>query len=426
MIRQGLNSFSGKRIILLQGPVGPFFRHLACDLRNTGATVFKVNFNAGDWVFYPHGAINYRGSMEEWPAVIEKLLKSLQIDVIFLFGDCRPVHRDIRYIAGKLGIQTGVFEEGYVRPNYVTLERYGVNGNSPIIDDPESVFRNRPIEIPEENQIGNTFWPMVFWGAAYFTAGGIGRLFFPRYRHHRPLTIREALPWMRSIWRKYRYAMKEDDMLGKLTGLWKKKYFLVPLQVHNDAQITEHSSYRNIREFIHEVIMSFALHAPSDTILVFKHHPMDRGYTDHSKLIRSTSRQGNVQDRVFYLHDQHLPTLLKSARGVTVINSTVGLSAIYHGVPTKVCGKAVYDIIGLTSRKQLDDFWSHSGQERPDRLKAEKFREYLIASTQLNGSFYRKNRHSLLHCGLIWDRDGSRKVMTCCPEPLQEHPHTIS
>jgi capsular polysaccharide export protein len=172
--------------------------------------------------------------------------------------------------------------------------------------------------------------------------------------------------------------------------------------------------------------MSFALHAPSDTILVFKHHPMDRGYTDHSKLIRSTSRQGNVQDRVFYLHDQHLPTLLESARGVTVINSTVGLSAIYHGVPTKVCGKAVYDIIGLTSQKQLDDFWSHSGQERPDRLKAEKFRESLIASTQLNGSFYRKNRHSLLHCGLIWDRDGSRKVMTCCPEPLQEHPHIIS
>ena len=179
MIRQGLNSFSGKRIILLQGPVGPFFRHLACDLRNTGAMVFKVNFNAGDWVFYPHRAINYRGSMEEWPAVIEKLLKSLQIDVIFLFGDCRPVHRDIRHIAGKLGIQTGVFEEGYVRPNYVTLERYGVNGNSTIIDDPESVFRNRPIEIPEENQIDNTFWPMVFWGAAYFTAGCIGWLFFP-------------------------------------------------------------------------------------------------------------------------------------------------------------------------------------------------------------------------------------------------------
>ena len=40
--------FCGKRVLLLQGPVGPFFSNLAHDLRHAGAEVLKVNFNAGD------------------------------------------------------------------------------------------------------------------------------------------------------------------------------------------------------------------------------------------------------------------------------------------------------------------------------------------------------------------------------------------
>lgn len=44
------SGFASKRVLLLQGPVGPFFWNLAKDLRSVGATVFKFNFNAGDWL----------------------------------------------------------------------------------------------------------------------------------------------------------------------------------------------------------------------------------------------------------------------------------------------------------------------------------------------------------------------------------------
>ena len=54
MLDRGLDQFKGKRVLLLQGPVGPFFTRWAEDLRQAGAQVFKVNFNAGDW-FYYHG-----------------------------------------------------------------------------------------------------------------------------------------------------------------------------------------------------------------------------------------------------------------------------------------------------------------------------------------------------------------------------------
>ncbi len=67
MIEKGISTFRGERVLLLQGPVGPFFRRLADDLTRAGAQVFKVNFNGGDWLFYQNGAFNYHGRLEDWP-----------------------------------------------------------------------------------------------------------------------------------------------------------------------------------------------------------------------------------------------------------------------------------------------------------------------------------------------------------------------
>lgn len=124
------DQFSGKRIVLLQGPVGPFFRQLADALKAAGATVSKINFNAGDWFFFPRHAINYRGTMQAWPSWFRRFCENERVDAVLLFGDCRPIHRDAHAVAVDLGIDVGVFEEGYIRPNYVTLERHGVNGHS--------------------------------------------------------------------------------------------------------------------------------------------------------------------------------------------------------------------------------------------------------------------------------------------------------
>jgi capsule polysaccharide modification protein KpsS len=41
-----------RHALLLQGPVGPFFRRLADELCARGTAVSKVNFNPGDSLFY--------------------------------------------------------------------------------------------------------------------------------------------------------------------------------------------------------------------------------------------------------------------------------------------------------------------------------------------------------------------------------------
>lgn len=401
MIDAGLQAFAGKRVLLLQGPVGPFFSRFARDLRGAGAEVHKVNFNAADWFFFRDADMNYRGTLEEWPQWLEARLRSLRIDVVFLFGDCRPVHRAAHAVAVKRDLEIGVFEEGYVRPDYVTLERFGVNGYSRMPRTPEAYQEELPT-VAAQHAVGNAYWHMIWWGFLYFTIGALGTPFFPAYVHHRPLTIIEAGFWIRSAWRKHWYRWKERGAQDRLTGPWSKRFFLVPLQVFNDAQLRVHATLDGVDEFIQSTLDSFVAHAPADTLLVFKHHPMDRGYKDYGAMISRAAAAAGAGARVLYVHDQHLPSLLDHARGVVVVNSTVGLSALHHGAPTKVCGRALYDMQGLTYQGTLDTFWQNAPAHPPDPALYRRFRNHLISRTQVNGSFYKASPAVGNATGLAW------------------------
>lgn len=402
MIKGGVHAFSGRRVLLLQGPLGPFFGRFARDLRHAGAYALQVNFNGGDWLFSGRHAVNFRGDEEEWPDYLCRLLDDHSIDTILLFGDCRPLHRIAHAVAQERGIEVGVFEEGYVRPNYVTFERFGVNGHSLIPRHP-IFYLNSPIPpADDEVPVGNTYWHSAFWAVLYYAAAMLGQALFPHYRHHRPLGIGEAGRWIRSGWRKLVYRVAEAGLQEKLTGQLAKRFFLVPLQVHSDAQVVVHSDFDSVALFIEHLLDSFAECAPRDTYLVIKHHPYDRAYHDYAQLIRRHARALGVGRRVLYLHDQHLPSLLQAARGVVVINSTVGLQALHHGTPTKVCGVALYDLPGLTTQCGLDEFWTKAATERVDGELFRRFRDYLIHASQINGSFYRRLDIPGLAAGLAW------------------------
>jgi capsule polysaccharide modification protein KpsS len=123
---------SGRNILLLQGPMGPFFWHLRTVLESLGATVHKVNFNGGDVLFYPRGATSFRAPLADWACYLRRLIQERSINQIFLFGDCREHHRSAVEVARALGVRVMVFEEGYLRPHYITVEKEGVNGHSPL------------------------------------------------------------------------------------------------------------------------------------------------------------------------------------------------------------------------------------------------------------------------------------------------------
>jgi capsular polysaccharide export protein len=382
-----------QRVLLLQGPIGPFFWRLANFLRQRGTETFKINFNGGDALFYPallnRNVFQFRSPVQTWKRYVRTILVSNQIEAIFLLGDCRFYHKVAITIARRLGIAVYVFEEGYVRPDYITLERSGVNGYS-------SLSRNWAAHGAAAGTNANRapqpvgahiIWPTAVYAVLYGFAAMVTHWAYPYYRHHYELfSLGLPLQWVRGWLRKPLYALQQRNLLPLLSGPLSKQYFLVPLQVHKDTQVLVHSHHQRVSRFIRYVITSFASEAPANRHLVFKHHPLNRGFRNYRRLIRDTAQRFGISDRVHYVHDLHLPTLLQHALGTVVINSTVGLSSLLHGAPVKTQGKAIYDLPGLVHQGPLSGFWH--APEPIDQQLHENFRRYLIARTQINGSFY--------------------------------------
>lgn len=394
----GLEAFKGQRVVLLQGPMGPFFSRLARELRGHGARVTKVNFNAGDALFYRgEDVVSFRGTREEWPSAFRAILGEARPAAVILFGDSRPLHVAAIEIARDYGVSVLVFEEGYLRPDCITIEQGGVNQNSSMPRD----IGAYPTELdaPELVPIGSTYRYMASFACCYSLALTFFGWRYPGYRHHKRLNaFYEAFAGVRSFFRWLRYSFTERAIMKRIERRWIGKFFLVALQVHDDFQI-KNSRFEDVADFIREVVRSFAQHAPKDQRLVFKHHPLDRGYRDYGPLLRALAQTHGLGGRLVYVHDLHLPTLLRCARGCVVLNSTVGMSALFHGTPLKVLDNAVYDIPGLTAQIPLDEFWSSDAEV--DALAYHRVRSFMLRENQGNGSFYR--RHPMAGpSGVLW------------------------
>lgn len=378
-----------RHTLILQGPMGWFFSDLAALLTKQGQHVTKVHFNGGDQLFWRQGgALRYTGRPEALAGWLRDLMKRQRIDAVVLFGQMRPIHCVAREVALELGVGVFVFEEGYLRPNYVTIERRGVNALSRLPRSAgfyaEQHLPRQPPPQPTTQNIRRT----ALIAAAYGIAALALRPWFPHQTYHRSLNpVTEPLRWARSYLRHLRYQLSERGWHARLTSPdQSKRWFLVPLQVQSDSQITHHSPYGSIEAFISDVMASFAEHAPGDVGLVIKHHPMDRAYSDYRRHIHREAQRLNLGHRVVYLHDQHLPTLLDHTRGVITINSTVGLQALHHGAPVITLGEAVYSMPGLVHSGPLASFWQEPG--KVNQALYQRFRHHLVAHTQLNASFY--------------------------------------
>ena len=389
-----VGDIDGKNILLLQGPMGNFFNILDHKFANLGAKTFRIGLNAGDEFFADaHHYTPFKGRIEEWERFIESFYKQHTIDMVFVFGDCRFYQSKAIEIAKKCGVRIFVFEEGYIRPDFITLEENGVNDNSSLPRERafyEALEYHEEMECHSKNvvHIGSTYGRMAWQATLYYIMGNLFSYKYPHYQHHRTFSaLLEAFYGVRNFLRKYKYKVIEYKKEKLYTTTLSKKYYFVALQTHEDFQILHHSKYNNIEEFIEEVITSFAQNAPKDTFLVLKHHPMDRGKKDYASFIKQKAAALGVAQRVQAVYDLHLPTLLKNALGTITINSTVGISSLYHGTPTLCTGKSFYDIEGLTSKGlKLDDFWSDYTAVEQELF--DKFRCYLIEKTQVNGSFY--------------------------------------
>ncbi|HWA73943.1 MAG TPA: capsular biosynthesis protein [Polyangiaceae bacterium] len=379
---------TGRHFLMLQGPAGPFFSRVGRQLRERGARVTKVNFNGGEDLYNqgPH-VVRFRAALESWPEFFEHLVRERKVSAIILFGDCRPLHRAAIERAHALGVEVFVFEEGYLRPDFVTLERGGVNGHSAIPRDP-GFYDDVDLSGPDPGTVRaeHAFLKSVIHTICYATVGGLMRFRYPLYRHHRDIRpLVQASLWVRGAFRRVLHTMRDREIAARLEAHTMPPYFFVPLQVYLDSQIS-YSRFDTIDEFISEVVAAFARHAPSDHHLVIKLHPMDRAYSDYGPVIESLRKSLGLGERLHYVDVINLPAALRGARGTVVINSTVGLSSLLHGTPVKCLGHAVYDMHGLTHQGPIGDFFEHPTPV--DRSLCRRFARWLRQNNQLNGTVW--------------------------------------
>ena len=379
-----MTPIAGARAFLfLQGPPGPFFRLLATEIEERGMRVHRINLSGGDRLDWPVGAVDFLDTFSEWPVFFDRFLREHHITDLLLYGDCRPYHLSAHGIAALRGVRTHVLEEGYLRPDWMTIELEGVNARSTLSRDKTwflSEARHLPPE-PELPQITASFRRRARDSYWHYHNVVTGRLRYRHYRSHRSGSIiAEGLGWLWKFLGAKRRRRAADSVLAALDG---KTTFVMPLQLSGDYQIRTHSSFPDMQSAAAYTISSFAAHAPADAHLLLKAHPLDCSFFDWPRFVARQAQSHGLEGRLHFVDGGDLDEMVKDARGLVCVNSTSATIALAEGVPVCTLGDAIYDIAGLTHQRHLDSFWSDPTPPEPGLYSA--FRRVLVDRCMVRG-----------------------------------------
>ena len=391
-----------KRVFLfLQGPHGPFFKRLGKMLRLAEADVWRVGFNAGDQAFWPdHDTyLPFTGKPDDWAETFAAICTSKGITDVVLYGDTRPIHASAIEYANDNGITVHVFEEGYMRPYWVTYERGGSNGHSRLIDmsiaQMQTALAQSDMEAPLPPASWGDMRQHVFYGALYHWFVLFKNKRYQNFRPHRALSVsKEFRLYLR------RLLLMPFHALDRIASTLRIRhggfpYHLALLQLEHDASFQMHSPFSTMTEFLALVVEQFAAGAPRHHHLVFKAHPLEDGRVPIRAEISRLAREFDVADRVHYVRGGKLAKLLNDARSAVTVNSTAAQQVLWRGIPLKVFGQAVFAKPEFVSDQPLAAFFETA--TRPDTRAYKDYRRYLLETSQLPGGFYStKGRRQLL------------------------------
>lgn len=378
--------------MFLQGPHGAFFSELAQSLKSAGARVSRVGFNQGDAHFWPDRTsyIPFRAPMEDWRAQASALLDG--VTDLVLYGDTRPHHATAIDLANARGITVHCFEEGYLRPYWITYERGGTNGNSDLMrlgqEEMARALETSATQLSPAPAQWGPMWHHTWAGCRYHFNILWRNQDYPHYRSHRAQSVRQELGLHLR-----RLALFPFDSLQRRirtrrllhTGV---PYHLVLLQLGHDASVRDHSNFASIGTFTDQCIAAFAKSAPKHHHLVLKAHPLEDGREPLEARIFAQADALGVADRVQYIQGGKLGQLLDRAFSALTINSTAGQQALWRGLPLKAFGRGVYCRSELVSDQPLAEFFQRPTP--PDQAAYRVFRQFLLETSQVSGGYYTK------------------------------------
>ena len=381
-----------RSVLILQSHPSAFCRALTKEFKAKGIKYTIVNFSLSDWYFRVGlGAKTYWGRLKNWRSALGKLIYDNGITDILYYADRRPYHRIAHDVAMQRGINTFAYEFGYMRPDWITLERGGMGVYSHFPNDPEQIRRSAA-DLPELEAV-NRFPHAFLQEVTNEVICNLIPVFFPylfpfyqRDRYYHP--FRDYFSYIPRLMRQKRLGQEAEEIIDGLVRE-RAKYFVVPMQMQGDYQIRHHSHFKHLSSFIRELYSTFAQNASAENKLVFKLHPFDNNVENWPKVIREIASEFGCLEHTIIIDGGNLNKLLKHSRGCVLVNSTVGMEALKSGVPVKVLGIAVYDIAGLTDQRSLDDFWKEPAL--PDADLYHDLEQLMGHAIQVRGSFFNRD-----------------------------------
>lgn len=383
---------NGRTFLFLQGPHGPFYGELARALQSAGAGVRRIGFNQGDRWEWPdrHTYSAFTDQIEAWQAYLDAFIARENVTDMLIYGDMRAIHVIARKVAAARGVTVHCFEEGYLRPYWITYERGGVNGNSRLMRMSVNEMGTALAGLDEELVEAPASWGATLahaWhGAVYHWQILFRNRRYPNFITHRtPGVRRELLLFTRQVMsRPFQMIRRvyQERRLHRSGAV----YHLVMLQLGHDSSMVHHSPFSSVAQFMELCIDAFKRGAPRHHRLVFKAHPFEDGREPLRRIAKSLASRHDVSDRVDFLQGGKLGRLLDRARSAVTVNSTAGQQALWRKMPVSIHGECVYAKPELVSSKPLAAFFA--SPDRPDAAAYRDYRRFLLETSQVRGGYY--------------------------------------
>ncbi len=373
---------SGRKFLIVTAPFGRFGRALARALSDRGASASRMIFNAGDALNWRGGgSVRFDQSASQWPARVLEL--SRDYTDIIVFGEGGAYNQGVLNQVDRLGATVWVLENGYFRPDWVTVERNGVNASSGLPRDASGYGTPTP-PLPVTRPVGKILPHHVINISLYHFVAWLAGFLYPRYRS--PYAVPAWRQCLGHIRRYFKLILQPRRQLDADVIAARGAFFIACLQREGDAQLLRYSRFADNAGFLAAVMDSFARHAPADVRLVVKNHPLDPGLVNLTAVTERLAAERGLSGRVDFIDGGNLAQLSRASQGMVVNNSSAALSALGFHTPVKVLGQAFFNFEGLTDQQSLDGFWRAPTAADPQLFT--RFRAHVIARTQINGNYH--------------------------------------
>lgn len=379
--------------LFLQGPPSPFFQQLGQRLVDDGHRVVKLHLHPGERLFWHLGSEGvFRHPLALLPHVLMSLWRQHGITDQVLFQDSRPWHREAVLLARRYGIRNHVFEDGYLAPFWITLEREGAHQRSLLPRDPDW-FREMSPRIP------HMLPPRPFPGR------GIGRRTFatldrlvsltaPMMSARRSRTSRSIGPIPSSD--TPRPHKDVERHLAHKDTVWLqdgRPFFVLSPGNHLRQDLDKPDATAETHRLLESVVASFSRFAAPHCRLLILDTTSRRGSRGVRRWQRRLSRLFDLEGRLGYRSATTPEPWVSHASGWVTIDGNDAHWSLEQECPTFALGQATYCLPGLASSKGMDEFWRYPAL--PDTRLYHDYRRVLIYTTQINGDFYLRGGRDL-------------------------------